>query len=240
MVMRFFILSVLLALFFGCQENNLKMYTGVNAIQLADDADTLKRYSFYFQDADVMQDTVRFRLRTTGYTADRAREITVRQFTLEGEENAVEGEHYDWVKDSLNVPANAVYVDIPIVLYRNNLEERTSYFAAFELLSNENFEQGDPNRLKFYVEFSSNLLRPALWDDYYVRFYLGEWGFNKHLWLIEQTGHKWDDEFLSAWDTEPGLSKFWVSKLNELLARYNQEGHVLKDDNGNVINGFPN
>lgn len=231
---------LLLVLTVACQKNDLKMYSGENAIQMADVADSLNRYSFYFHEDNVTEDTIWIKFRTTGYTSSAQREITLRQVELEGVTNAVEGMHYALVQERLNMPANAVYTDIPIVLYKSRLAEKTSYWIALELVENDDFKLGELDKLSFKIEFSSDILKPSLWNDYYTKYRWGVWSYNKHLWMIQQTKHMWDDVFLTEVYAEPGLSNFWCDKLNELLAKYNADGYVLVDDDGVVINGFPN
>ena len=239
--MRTIILGMLLILAVACQKNDLKMYSGRNTIQMADVSDSLTRYSFYFQEENVKEDTIWIQFRTTGYTSSSPREITLRQVELEGVTNAMEGTHYSLVQERLNMPANAVYTDIPIVLYKENLAEKTSYFIALELVENNDFKLGELDKLSFKIEFSSDILRPSLWSyANYEQYYWGTWSYNKHLWMITQTKHMWDDEFFTEVYAEPGLAKFWREKLNELLAQYNANGGVLVDDDGIVINGFPN
>ena len=230
---------LLLILAVACQKNDLKMYSGENAIQMADAGDSLNRYSFYFQEDEVKEDTIWIKFRTTGYTSSSPREITLRQVELEGVMNAVEGTHYSLAPEVLRMPANEVYVDIPIVLHREPLAAKTSYYIDFELVGNNEFELGETDKLNFKIEFSSDILKPSLWDDYNTKYRWGAWSYNKHLWMIEQTGHMWDDVFLTEVYAEPGLSKFWCEKLNELLFKYNEAGYVLVGDNGVVINGFP-
>ena len=41
--------------------------------------------------------------------------------------------------------------------------------------------------------------------------------------MIEQTGKKWDDEFLTALNDEPGSDMYWRDKLNEYLLEYNRK-----------------
>lgn len=186
------------------------------------------------------EDSIWIKFRTTGYTSSAQREITLRQVELEGVTNAVEGMHYALVQERLNMPANAVYTDIPIVLYKSRLAEKTSYWIALELVENDDFKLGELDKLSFKIEFSSDILKPSLWNDYYTKYRWGVWSYNKHLWMIQQTKHMWDDVFLTEVYAEPGLSNFWCDKLNELLAKYNADGYVLVDDDGVVINGFPN
>lgn len=224
----------------ACQKNDLQMYSGENAIQIANLGDSLNRYSFYFQGDNVKEDTIWIQFRTTGYTSSSPREITLRQVELEGVTNAVEGTHYSLVQEKLNMPANKVYTDIPIVLHRENLAAKISYWIALELVENDDFKLGELDKLSFKIEFSSDLLKPTLWSYInYEQYYWGTWSYNRHLWMIEQTGHMWDDAFFTEVYAEPGVCKFWKEKLNELLAKYNAAGYVLVDDDGLVINGFP-
>ena len=72
------------------------------------------------------------------------------------------------------------------------------------------------------VVFSKDLLKPAGWGGYLESVVLGPYSINKHMWMIEQTGKKWDDEFLTALNDEPGSDMYWRDKLNEYLLEYNR------------------
>lgn len=241
MMNRLIVLFSLVLFGVACENNEVQMYSGVNAIQLNAAGDTLKRYSFYFKDPKIVEDTICLRFRTTGYMSAVDREFILKQVEIDSVVNAIAGTHYKILDNNiLRIPANEVFVDIPITLLRSNLKPRTSYFIHFTLEENNNFKLGEIDKLRCIVEFSADLMQPAFWDDYYSRFYLGAWNYNKHLWMIEQTGHNWDDKFFENWKTEPGLSYFWRDKLNELLSIYNTTHGSLLDDDGNEIMGFPN
>ena len=47
--------------------------------------------------------------------------------------------------------------------------------------------------------------------------------------MIEQTGKKWDDEFLTALNDEPGSDMYWRDKLNEYLLEYNRQGNISRN-----------
>ena len=99
-----------------------------------------------------------------------------------------------------SVEAGSVKARVPVVIFRNKLAERTTYYLRLEIVEND---------------------------------------FFKHMWMIEQTGKKWDDEFLTALNDEPGSDMYWRDKLNEYLLEYNRQGNILLDDDNREITGFP-
>ena len=236
------ILYVLLLFFcFSCQKNELQMYSGIDAIQLNSLEDTLSNYSFYFHAPSVLEDTIWVKFRTTGYTSSQDRNFLLKQIHIEGIENAVPDKHYKTLSpDLLKVKADSVYAYVPIVLLRNNLLPKTTYALKFEICENQYFKLGEKDKLSFEILFTSGLTKPNEWNDYITKFVLGDWSYNKHEWLISQTGQKWDDDFLLSRMEQPGIENFWTGKLNQLLKEYNNAGNILLDDGGVEITGFPN
>lgn len=138
-----------------------------------------------------------------------------------------------------SVEAGSVKARVPVVIFRNKLAERTTYYLRLEILENDFFKTGVKTELHRTVVFSKDLLKPAGWGGYLESVVLGPYSINKHMWMIEQTGKKWDDEFLTALNDEPGSDMYWRDKLNEYLLEYNRQGNILLDDDNREITGFP-
>ena len=103
-----------------------------------------------------------------------------------------------------SVEAGSVKARVPVVIFRNKLAERTTYYLRLEIVENDFFKTGVKTELHRTVVFSKDLLKPAGWGGYLESVVLGPYSINKHMWMIEQTGKKWDDEFLTALNDEPG------------------------------------
>ena len=125
-------------------------------------------------------------------------------------------------------------------LLTNNPVKRVGLEAyGLEIVENDFFKTGVKTELHRTVVFSKDLLKPAGWGGYLESVVLGPYSINKHMWMIEQTGKKWDDEFLTALNDEPGSDMYWRDKLNEYLLEYNRQGNILLDDDNREITGFP-
>lgn len=224
----------------ACQSNDYKWYSGEAAIQFVETRDTIQRYSFYFQPEAVTQDTLWFEVVTTGYTVPEPRPFRVVQGQLEGLNNAVAGEHYkafemmDYV-----VGADAVKARVPVVLFRDKLQDKTTYYLELQIEGNDRFQAGVKTALKRRVVFSKDLMKPNGWSVYLENNILGAYSVNKHEWIIEQTKLKWDEDFFESLNNEPGSDMYWRDKLNALLVEFNQNDGVLLDDDNQEITGFP-
>lgn len=227
-----------------CSRNEYKYYSGDSKIQFNEIQDSLKRYSFYFEPAGKTQDTIFFEVSTIGYTSDKDRPFRICQVAVENAVNPVEGVHYKSFDDPdilkwCVIKPGMVTARVPVVLLRGALEERVTYTLRIQVVENGEFNYGESDKLWRKAEFSSGLLRPDAWG-YYERTYWGPYSYSKHEWMIRQTGKKWDDEFLGQVKAEPGSAYYWKDKLNDLLKTYNENNPPLCDDDGVIINGFPN
>ncbi len=240
---RILYISLVLLLLCSCSRNEYKYYSGESRIQFLDIKDSVRTSTFYYDAPEVILDTVWFTLQTTGYPAKIDRPFKIAQFMASDMNNAEEGLHYkalSELEENYYVPANSTQVKIPVILYRENLAPNTAYYLNIEILENEFFKQGENVRLWRRIVFSKDLLKPKNWTDWFSRYILGEYSINKHRWMIEQTGKRWDNDFLDKTYKEPGASYYWQEKLNEYLQAYNAVNPPLTDDDGIEITGFPN
>ena len=86
------------------------------------------------------------------------------------------------------------------------------------------------------------MVKPKGWDSE-VKYFLGIYSKSKHLFLIENTSFKWDDEFVSGeWagyvDSDQGYVRYLNGVIREKYDAYKAKHGELLDDNGNPIE-FP-
>ena len=64
-----------------------------------------------------------------------------------------------------SVEAGSVKARVPVVIFRNKLAERTTYYLRLEIVENDFFKTGVKTELHRTVVFSKDLLKPAGWED---------------------------------------------------------------------------
>ncbi|MFV0591287.1 MAG: DUF4843 domain-containing protein [Draconibacterium sp.] len=234
-----FFLMLVIALFPACTEEEVPVFSGTNAIQFASNADEVLSYMFFYDDPSVQSVTINFKALTTGYTSDVDRTFKIKQLFPEGVNNAESGKDFEpFSDDQFVVKAGAVRADIPITILRSELEPKKIYQISIQIEANENFIKGDTTLLVHKLIFSPDLIQPNEWDEHAIKYTMGPYSVNKHAWMIEQTGERWDDEFIAHFYAE-GIYTFWRDVLNMHLREYNATVGPLYDDDGIEITQFP-
>ncbi|MFR4044263.1 MAG: hypothetical protein ACLTZU_04250 [Odoribacter splanchnicus] len=70
-----------------------------------------------------------------------------------------------------SVEAGSVKARVPVVIFRNKLAERTTYYLRLEIVENDFFKTGVKTELHRTVVFSKDLLKPAGEDIWKVLFW---------------------------------------------------------------------
>ncbi len=198
----------------------------------------LGSYSFVYGDAEVRQDTVWYEIETMGFTSGQDRPICIEQIQEEGAANAVPGKHYVAFDDpSLAawycIPAGKARTKIPVVMLRDASLTQETVALRFRIKPNEFFTIGYEPYAERVLYFTDMLAEPAKWTYAYPSWgshtisladYFGTYGVVKHRFLIEETGEKWDDEYIDKLMT--GDSEYLVymtQKMSKRLAEVNAE-----------------
>lgn len=188
-------------------------------------------YSFVYAGSSVMVDTVWFKVRTMGFVYDVPRAFEIEQVQAEGENNAVAGKHYVAFNDPslaqfYQIGAGTSHGEFPVVVLRDASLADQDVVLKMRIKANDNFENGYGKFQERTLIISANLSMPSLWnydDPYYIAYDLGDWGPVKHQWLIDQTGEKWDDEYLTQlYSGDSGYRSYLIGKLQIKLAEENE------------------
>jgi len=183
-------------------EKELEVYKageGLNFIYETT-GDTVKNYSFVYVSSTLTQDTVWLKVETIGPLSDKVRQFEFEQI-LTGSGDAISGTHYvpfndASLKNFYVIPSGKSTASVPVVLKRHASLKTTMVNLAIRIKSDETFKLINPDRNRMKIIFTDQLGKPSCWA-YYCTAYFGEYGPVKHQWLIEQTGNKWDDDYLS-------------------------------------------
>ena len=204
--------------------------------------DTVKYFSFYYEEDALERDTIYFNIFAMGGITDQDRSYSLEQVMLEGEENAVEGIHYmsfadPALKNLYIIKAGEVRASVPVILLRDASLKDKSVKLQFRIKADARFQPGETRFLWRRLEFTDRLSRPQAWDAFAERYYWGKYSFVKHDFMIKQTGEAWDQAFMNSLKLDVSKTLFWMDKLKALLTDYNTAHPTapLKDENGNLI-----
>ena len=161
--------------------------------------DTLVTRSFAFYNDDVMFDTVWLDFMLLGVPADHERPIAFRQLPT-GQHDAVPGVHYVPFDDPglagfYKLPANALSVTVPFVFKRDASLKEDDYRLKITFEANEAFVISIKERATRTILISDQLVKPNRWDGL-MDYFFGKYGKEKHRFLAQTFGGKWDDEYL--------------------------------------------
>ena len=166
---------------------------------------------------------------------DRARPVRFEQIASENPaDDAKPGVHYVAFDDQslaagYVVPAGATSVQLPVVLLRDESLDAKDYVLRFRVADNGYFRAGLKGGRECTIVISNRLVQPSNWPGE-----IGAYSEQKHLWLVEQTGQKWDYDFIYntlGWSEnhttnqnfDAGYWRYYTGWLRELLAAWEEE-----------------
>lgn len=217
-------------------------------------------YSFIYGSSDRERDTLWFDVQTMGFTSDHERPVTLQQLPSDGVQ-AVPGKHYVAFDDpSVShlyvIPANRATTKLPVIILRDPSLKNEAVTLKFGFKENEYFQLGFEEFSTRLIEMTDMLSEPSAWnaaypipglERYFPQYalhcsdYFGEYGVVKHQFLIEQTGKKWDDEYIeSLIKGDSNYLKYLVRKMSKRLDEVNAERvakglDVLKEADGTIV-----
>ncbi len=205
-------------------------------------ADTLKTYTFFYEPASLVQDTLYFDLYTIGGPSNVDRPFRLEQVQVPDTMNAIAGTHYIGFNDNRAanlyvIPAGEVHLRLPVVTLRDPSLKQQGVMLKFQIVQNEHFAPGDP-KLTWRMGFiTDRLSRPDAWDANMERWYFGPYSEVKHAWMIEATGQRWDQEFIAEVRLDFANIGFWTATLKMLLIDHNNAnpGNPLTDEFGELV-----
>lgn len=187
-------------------------------------ADTLRRYTFYYDDKSVTQAEIKYHLYVSGGTRDYDRPFRVEQVEEAGVKNAVPGIDYlpfdsDTMKQLFVIKAGQMYLEMPVVILRT--KDNDEVVLRFRLVENEYFSPAFSDLDWRKAIFTSYIQRPNEWTDNMSKNWYGTYSLTKHEWFIEVTGYRWDDEFMLSMTSD--LRKYLLVDLAARLKEINAE-----------------
>jgi hypothetical protein len=237
-----FFIATAAALLTACKKDAYLYYSDVARIQFDVAADTLKRSTFYYDDASVTEDTVFFNIIAIGGIKNTDRTFTLVQEQLPGEINAEPGKHYVAFNDpraarNYVIKAGAVQARVPVILLRDPGLKSGTVKLRLAVQPDENFQQGQLTLQWRKVEFTDKLSKPDSWNDFIIKNGFGKYSVAKHEFMIRTTGDKWDNDFVALLQSDEGSRKYYQTTLKAALIEYNKAhpGNPLIDEFGEAV-----
>lgn len=192
-------------------------------------ADSLVSYSFAYHQ-DLNSDTVWVKVKTLGFIADHDRSFELEQ-VMTGEDDAVAGTHYvsfdspDY-KKLLVVKADSTEARIPVVILRDPSLKTKTFTLKFTIKETSEFKRGFLKDCVQYIKITEMLAKPNNWGGLCTH-YFGAYGPVKHQFMIDVTGDKWDEAYLTeqkfdSYAAAQAYMSFISSKLSAALAKENE------------------
>lgn len=245
-----FMAGMLLAILFASCEKDLQVYSDstcrlnfyydIESVSSFKESMARSTYSFVYGSSGVERDTLWYEMETMGFVADHDRAITLVQVDSVGVTNAVAGKHYVSFDDPsvahyYVVPAGKARVKVPVIILRDASLKNETVVLKFKIEPNAEFEQGYSALQARVVQFTDQLSEPSKWsygfpDSDYSSYtvslsdYFGAYGVVKHQFLIEQTGEKWDDDYIEKLMTgDSNYLMYLLRKMSKRLDEVNAE-----------------
>lgn len=237
----------------SCKKDQYYLYNDIARIQFGPEpsriytpaynlVDTLKPYTFYYEDAAVKEDTVFFDIYAIGGTAKNDRPFTLQQEQLPNTLNAVPGTHYVAFTDTRAtkhyvIKAGTVHTRVPVIVLRDPSLKTSTPALKFKVVDDANFKIGEVSNIWRKVLITDRLSQPAAWDASVTQYYFGKYSVVKHKFMIDVTGEKWDQDFFTVTKSDNGLLSYYIAVVKTALIDYNQghPGNPLKDENGELV-----
>lgn len=211
--------------------------------------DSVVNYSFAYGPKETTQDTVKVEIQLMGVLMDQDRTISLKQITT-GDHDAVAGVHYVPFNDpelskKYVLPKNAVSVELPIVLKRDESLKEANYNLKIAIQANENFTFAAKERNSRGIVIADQLIKPNNWDRYVSNQFGPYTGPVKHQFMIDVTGLKWDDDFVdndlvNILESDQNYVHYLKDLLKNALDEYNStHDEPLREENNGEFVTFP-
>jgi len=250
--LKYILMATVLLLLYSCKEEYY-LYNDIKRLQFGPDisriytpsynlADSLKSYTFYYENSTKQQDTLFFDIYAIGGVSNTDRSFKLEQVTVPGAENAVAGKHYKAFNDaSLTskyvIKAGAVHAKVPVVMLRDASLKTTTVTLKFQIAQNENFSAGEISNIWRKAVFTDRLSQPTAWNASMSQYYFGKYSVVKHSFFIEKTGQKWDNDFIVSITADYALLSYWKGVAKLALIEYNAQhpGNPITDEFGELV-----
>ncbi|GAE85153.1 DUF4843 domain-containing protein [Bacteroides reticulotermitis] len=179
---KIFILSILLAtLCASCKNNENYPFKGADAVYFQANGDwavVQDSINYSFAGKGVDEAVVGIRINLLGYASPQDRKVRV--VVDEEETTAKEGVHYQALKNEYTLPADSVYLMLPVIVYnKDETLENRSVTLDLQLEETEDLQLGIAGRTKVRLLINNMLKKPTYWEQA-LKYSFGVYSRTKH------------------------------------------------------------
>ena len=244
--LKYLLIAVVMLTIASCKKDEYYVYSDVARIQFGPDisriytttfnlADTLKGSTFYYDADDVLTDTTFYDIYAIGGTSDKDRNFKLEQKEVTGVTNAVAGKHYVAFNDAAVakyyvIKAGTIHTRVPVITKRDPELKTSTVILKFDVVENEHFKAGERTNLWRKLEITDRLTKPVAWSSGF-----GVYSTVKHAFMIEVTGQRWDQVFITELAID--LRDYYLTTIKEALINYNNAhpANPMKDENEQLV-----
>lgn len=206
--------------------------------------DTLKPITFFYDEPSITEDTVFFDVYAIGRVANVDRSFTLEQVQVSNVLNAIPGTHYVAFNEPRAsrhyvIKADSVHAKVPIIILRDPGLKTSTPVLKFNVVTDKNFQVGEIKNLWRKVVMTDRLSQPAAWNATITLFF-GKYSVEKHKFMIETTGDKWDQAYFTYVMTDFSMVQYYQAIFQTAVLDYNKAhpGEPKRDENKELIT-FP-
>ena len=237
----------------SCKKSGDKLYSDITRVQFGPDitrmyqtsfnlADTTKSFTFVYNPPTSTQDTIWFDVYTIGGSSTKDRAFKLLQVPdTTGATNATPAVDYKAFTDptvsgKYVIKAGDMHTLAPIVLLRSANLKTATVTLLFKVVANDEFQPGETTNLWRKVIFTDRLSKPTAWTSTITGFF-GVYSVVKHQFMIDATGQRWDQVFLSGVLNDYTSLLYYTNVCKTALINYNNAhpGSPLRDESGALV-----
>lgn len=252
-ILKYILIAMVVLAVASCKKDQYYLFNDVARIQFGPDAsriytasfnlaDTLKPFTFYYEQASVKEDTVLFDIYAIGGVTKTDRSFTLKQEQVPNVNNAVAGTHYVAFTDPrvskfYTIKAGTVHAFVPVIVLRDASLKSSTAVLKFNVVADGNFQLGEPKNLWRKVQITDRLSQPASWNASFSQYYFGKYSTVKHAFMIQVTSQKWDEAFIATTSSDYALLQYYIGVVKTALIDYNKNhpGSPLTDESGELV-----
>lgn len=177
--MRYIFCLLSLCFLAACSRTDENFFHDEASIYFAGDQDI----DFTFTKYRGNEATLLIPLEIGGYKTAQPRTVGIE--VVSDSTTAVAGLHYEALPAKVTLPADSFMYHLPVKLFNTDPKLKTEKVRLFlRLVPNENFQSGIFDKQEVSIEISDILVKPAIWDAVYSRFF-GVYSQTKHRKILE-------------------------------------------------------
>jgi hypothetical protein len=182
----FILLIILLAIsIWACENEPAGFYEGKQSVYFPAftiNADSTV-FSFLGSVRDV--DTVFLDVKLLGYASPEVQRMAIR--VIPEKTTAVEGVHFESIRQFYEFPPNRYDYKLPIVLKNHPDLDEATLALAIEIIDSEDLEVAFEDKSTARIVFSNIVMKPTIWDQYLAPWF-GAYSRIKHIVCMEIMG----------------------------------------------------